>query len=135
MSLCPEHRDVLAGVEAADSFVTNPHKWLLTTFDCSTWVRDRSALTGAMSILPEYLRNAATESGEVVDFATGAPSSGDGSVRSSCGRCWLYGLEGLRARVSGIALAEHVADLVASNGRQMVTAAVALARRVPAAGR
>ena len=38
-AVCPEHRWIHDGVEQADSYVTNPHKWLLTTFDCSAfWV-------------------------------------------------------------------------------------------------
>lgn len=124
-AVCPEHRDFLAGVEQADSFVTNPHKWLLTTFDCSTfWVRDRAALTGALSILPEYLRNAATESGEVVDYRDWHPQLGR---RFRAVKLWAvlrtYGLAGLRAHVrDGIALAEHVAELVAADDRfEMVT--------------
>lgn len=124
-AVCPEHRVHLTGVEAADSFVTNPHKWLLTTFDCSTfWVRDRTALTGALSILPEYLRNAATESGEVVDYRDWHPQLGR---RFRAIKLWAvlrtYGLEGLRDHVrSGVALAAHLADLVAADDRfEMVT--------------
>ena len=76
-AVCPEHRWIHDGVEHADSYVTNPHKWLLTTFDCSAfWVRDRAALIGALSILPEYLRNAATESGAVVDYRDWHPAAG-----------------------------------------------------------
>src|SRR5690606_18413469 len=64
--VCPEFRDLAAGVERADSFNFNPHKWLLTNFDCSAmWVRERRALIDALSITPEYLRNAASESGAV----------------------------------------------------------------------
>ena len=124
-AVCPEHRAHLAGVEHADSFVTNPHKWLLTTFDCSTfWVRDRAALTGALSILPEYLRNAATESGEVVDYRDWHPQLGR---RFRALKLWAvlrtYGLQGLRAHVrSGVELARHVADLVAADERfELVT--------------
>lgn len=124
-AVCPEHRAHLAGVEHADSFVTNPHKWLLTTFDCSTfWVRDRAALTGALSILPEYLRNAATESGEVVDYRDWHPQLGR---RFRALKLWAvlrtYGLEGLRAHVrSGVELARHVADLVLADERfELVT--------------
>jgi aromatic-L-amino-acid decarboxylase len=124
-AVCPELRDHLAGVEAADSFVTNPHKWLLTTFDCSTfWVRDRAALTGALSILPEYLRNAATESGEVVDYRDWHPQLGR---RFRAIKLWAvlrtYGLSGLRAHIrSGVLLAERVAGLVAADDRfEMVT--------------
>ncbi|WP_322919308.1 pyridoxal phosphate-dependent decarboxylase family protein [Nocardioides renjunii] len=124
-AVCPEHREHLAGVEAADSFVTNPHKWLLTTFDCSTfWVRDRAALTGALSILPEYLRNAATESGEVVDYRDWHPQLGR---RFRAVKLWAvlrtYGLNGLRAHIrSGVDLADHVAGLVAADERfELVT--------------
>ena len=57
------------GLEAADSYCFNPHKWLLTNFDCDCfYVADRAALIGALSVLPEYLRNAASESGAVIDY-------------------------------------------------------------------
>ena len=68
-TVCEEHRFVLDGVERADSLCINPHKWLLTNFDCDLfWVRDRNALTDSMSITPAYLRNEQSESGAVVDF-------------------------------------------------------------------
>ncbi len=67
--VCPEFRHHQAGLEDVDSYVFNPHKWLLTNFDCSAfWVADRDALVSTLSILPPYLRNAATDSGEVVDY-------------------------------------------------------------------
>ena len=124
-AVCPELREHLHGVEAADSFVTNPHKWLLTTFDCSTfWVRDRAALTGALSILPEYLRNAATESGEVVDYRDWHPQLGR---RFRAIKLWAvmrtYGLSGLREHIrSGVELASYAADLVREDERfELVT--------------
>ncbi len=65
----PELRHLQAGLDRVDSYTTNPHKWLLTNFDCSCfWVADRRRLVGALSILPPYLRNAASETGEVVDY-------------------------------------------------------------------
>ena len=68
-ALCPEHRWVLDGLDKADSFCTNPHKWMGVTFDCDAmWVADRAALIGALSILPEYLRTAAAEAGAVIDY-------------------------------------------------------------------
>ena len=52
------------GVELADSYCFNPHKWMFTNFDCDCFcVADRAALIRALSILPEYLQNKATESG------------------------------------------------------------------------
>jgi aromatic-L-amino-acid decarboxylase len=68
-ALCPELRWVNQGLELATSYCTNPHKWLLTNFDCTLfWVADRRLLIGALSVLPEYLRNAASESGAVIDY-------------------------------------------------------------------
>ena len=55
-AVVPEYRHVLAGCEHADSFVTNPHKWLLTPIDCSAfYVRDPQLLKRAFSLVPEYL--------------------------------------------------------------------------------
>lgn len=55
--LLPEMRWMSEGVEMADSFVFNPHKWMLTNFDCSAYfVKDKDALTKTFSILPEYLK-------------------------------------------------------------------------------
>ena len=55
---------MLDGIEHADSLCFNPHKWLLTNFDCDCfWTRDKKALTGGLSITPDYLRNPASEAG------------------------------------------------------------------------
>ena len=67
--LCEEHRHHQAGAERADSYTFNPHKWLFTNFDCNVlWVADRGPLIATLSILPPYLRNAATDSGDVIDY-------------------------------------------------------------------
>lgn len=66
---CEEHRGHQAGAEQADSYTFNPHKWLFTNFDCNVlWVADRAPLLRALSTLPPYLRNAASESGAVIDY-------------------------------------------------------------------
>lgn len=68
-ALCEEFRDIHDGLEYADSYCFNPHKWMLTNFDCDCfYVADRAALINTLSILPEYLRNQASESGEVFDY-------------------------------------------------------------------
>jgi aromatic-L-amino-acid decarboxylase len=69
-AICPELRPkVIEGAEHADSWGFNPHKWMLVNFDCHAfWVRDRRPLVRALSVLPEYLRNAASESGQVIDY-------------------------------------------------------------------
>ena len=56
--ICPEWRPLLAGVELADSFNFNPHKWLLVNFDCSAmWVKDSSLLVDAFNLDPVYLQH------------------------------------------------------------------------------
>lgn len=56
-ALLPEKRDMLAGFEEVDSFVFNPHKWLLTNFDCSAYfVKDEELLVRTFEIFPEYLK-------------------------------------------------------------------------------
>ncbi len=68
-ALAPEHRWVNEGIDGADSYCTNAHKWMGVNFDCTLyWTADRGALLGALSILPEYLRSAAAESGAVIDY-------------------------------------------------------------------
>jgi aromatic-L-amino-acid decarboxylase len=68
-ALAPEFRWVNDGLESADSYCTNPHKWMGINFDCNLyWTRDRRALLGALSILPEYLRSEAAEAGAVIDY-------------------------------------------------------------------
>jgi aromatic-L-amino-acid decarboxylase len=68
-AICPEYRYLLNGIELADSFSFNPHKWMFTNFDCNCFfVANRSDLIKTLSILPEYLKNQATESGAVFDY-------------------------------------------------------------------
>ena len=68
-ALAPEYRFVNEGLSRADSYCTNPHKWMGVNFDCTLfWTADRAALLGALSILPEYLRSAAAESGQAIDY-------------------------------------------------------------------
>jgi aromatic-L-amino-acid decarboxylase len=53
----PELRWMIDGIEAADSYVFNPHKWLFTNFDCSAYyVKDPETLVRTFEILPEYLK-------------------------------------------------------------------------------
>src|SRR5205823_1715208 len=104
--------------EYADSYATNPHKWLLTNFDCGLlWVADRAPIVDALSILPEFLRNSATESGEVIDYRDWQVPLGR---RFRALKLWSvirwYGAEGLREHIrTGVALAGEFAGLVAAD--------------------
>ncbi|WP_245623305.1 aminotransferase class V-fold PLP-dependent enzyme [Spirillospora albida] len=118
-AVCPELRWVNDGVaEYADSYATDPHKWLLTNFDCNAlWVADRDSLTGALSILPEYLRNQASASGEVVDYRDWQIPLGR---RFRALKLWSvirwYGAEGLREHVrTGVRLAKDLAGWIADD--------------------
>ncbi|MEZ4702683.1 MAG: pyridoxal-dependent decarboxylase [Rhodothermales bacterium] len=100
-AVCPEYRWIHDGLEGADSYCFNPHKWMLTNFDCSAFfVRDRKALIDTFSILPEYLRNQASASGEVIDYRDWHIQLGR---RFRALKLWFvirhYGVEGLRAYV------------------------------------
>src|SRR5439155_1049470 len=57
------------GLELADSYCFNPHKWMFVNFDCDCfYVTDRAALIRTLSVLPEYLKKQAMESGAVIDY-------------------------------------------------------------------
>ncbi len=68
-AIVPEMRWVLAGVDRADSFVMNPHKWLFTPLDFSAFYTQRvDILKRAFSILPEYLRTSEGDEGAVKNY-------------------------------------------------------------------
>jgi len=119
-AVAPELRWLNDGLDVADSYCTNPHKWLLTNFDCDAfWVADRAALVDALTIAPEYLRNSATESGAVIDYRDWHVPLGR---RFRALKLWAvirwYGAEGLRAHIRGhVALAQEFASWVAADER------------------
>jgi aromatic-L-amino-acid decarboxylase len=114
-ALCPEFRHTHAGVEHADSYCFNPHKWMFTNFDCDCfWVADRAALIRTLSILPEYLRNAPTVSGAVHDYRDWHIPLGR---RFRALKLWFvirhYGVEGLQHHVRAhVRLAQAFAQWV-----------------------
>jgi aromatic-L-amino-acid decarboxylase len=114
-ALCPEFRSIQDGVEHADSYCFNPHKWMFTNFDCDVlYVADRAALIRALSILPEYLRNQATESGAVIDYRDWHIQLGR---RFRALKLWFvirhYGVKGLQHHIRRhVELAQRFADWV-----------------------
>jgi aromatic-L-amino-acid decarboxylase len=100
-AICPEHRSLQDGLELADSYLANPHKWMFTNFDCDAYyVADRGALIRTLSVLPEYLRNEASTSGAVIDYRDWQISLGR---RFRALKLWFvirhYGVEGLRHHI------------------------------------
>jgi aromatic-L-amino-acid decarboxylase len=128
-AVCPEFRGMHEGLALADSYCFDPHKWLLTGFDCDAfWVADRAELTDALTVLPEFLRNAASESGEVIDYRDWQVPLGR---RFRALKLWFvlrwYGAEGLRAHIrESVALAGEFADLVRADQRFEIVAPPAL---------
>ncbi|KAK1265795.1 Tyrosine decarboxylase 1 [Acorus gramineus] len=118
--ICPEYRHYINGVEEADSFNMNAHKWFLTNFDCSAlWVKDRSALIQSLTTNPEYLNNKASQENGVVDFKDWQIPLGR---RFRSLKIWmvmrLYGVENLQNYIrKHIKLAEYFEELVISDSR------------------
>jgi aromatic-L-amino-acid/L-tryptophan decarboxylase len=128
-ALCPEFRHLLHGIELADSYAFNPHKWMFTNFDCDCfYVANRAALIQALSVLPEYLRNKATESGAVYDYRDWQVPLGR---RFRALKLWFvlrhYGAEGLRFHIRRhVQLAQDFASWVKSSGDFELVAPVPL---------
>jgi aromatic-L-amino-acid decarboxylase len=119
-ALCSEFRHLNDGVEQADSVCFNPHKWMFTNFDCDCfYVADRKALIQTLSVLPEYLRNQATESGAVFDYRDWHIPLGR---RFRSLKLWFviryYGVEGLRHHIRRhIEVAQKFASWVQADDR------------------
>jgi len=119
-ALCPEFRYIHDGVEFADSYCFNPHKWMFTNFDCDCfYVADRKALIQTLSVLPEYLRNKATESGAVTDYRDWHIPLGR---RFRSLKLWFvlryYGIEGLQFHIrEHIRLAQEFARWISQDAR------------------
>ncbi len=119
-AVCPEYRFIHDGLEGADSYCFNPHKWMFTNFDCDCfWVADREALIRTMNVLPEYLKIRATESGAVLDYRNLQIPLGR---RFRALKLWFvirhYGIEGLRHHVrEHVRLAQEFASWVVADDR------------------
>ena len=123
-ALCPEFRYIHEGIEYADSYCFNPHKWMFTNFDCDCfYVADREALIRTLTILPEFLRNKATESGAVIDYRDWQIPLGR---RFRSLKLWFvlryYGIEGLQFHIrEHVRLAQQFASWVQKDDRFELT--------------
>ena len=126
-ALLPEKRGILDGVESADSFVFNPHKWMLTNFDCSAYyVKDPAALVRTFEITPEYLKTGVDA--KVKNYRDWGIQLGR---RFRALKLWFvirsYGVEGLQAMVrEHLRLAGLVRDWVEADARFELMAPVDL---------
>lgn len=97
--LLPEYRWMIEGIEKADSFVFNPHKWMFTHFDCTAYfVKDEDALVRTFEILPEYLKTQSR--GQVKDYRDWGIPMGR---RFRALKLWFvirsFGIEGLQTKI------------------------------------
>ncbi|XP_028162826.1 3,4-dihydroxyphenylacetaldehyde synthase-like [Ostrinia furnacalis] len=120
--ICPEYRHLMKGVEFADSFDFNPHKWLLVNFDCSAmWVKDGLELIKTFDVQRIYLDDIKTDT-KVPDYRHWQIPLGR---RFRALKLWtvinIYGAEGLRKHIRNqIDLAQHFAKLVRSDDRFVI---------------
>nr|BAA95568.1 dopa decarboxylase [Tenebrio molitor] len=120
--ICPEFRYLMKGIERADSFNFNPHKWLLVNFDCSTmWLKDPSWLVNAFNVDPLYLKH--EQQGAAPDYRHWQIPLGR---RFRALKLWfvlrLYGIENLQAHIrKHIELAHYFESLVRSDERFEIT--------------
>ena len=114
-AVCPEYRYLLEGLDQVNSYCFNPHKWLLTNFDCDLfYVADKNDLVSALTFTPEYLRNKATEEGAVFDYSGWQVSLGR---RFRSLKLWFvirhYGAAGLGDHIrSQIEMAEKLTEWI-----------------------
>ncbi|XP_078544241.1 aromatic-L-amino-acid decarboxylase-like isoform X4 [Lissotriton helveticus] len=127
--VCPEFRHFMKGVEFANSYNFNPHKWLLVNFDCSTlWVKERTDLTDAFKLNPVYLQHNHQECGLITDYRHWQIPQGR---RFRSLKLWfvfrLYGVKGLQEFIrKHVRLAHEFEDLVRQDERFEISADVTL---------
>ncbi len=126
-AILEERRDLLEGSEYMDSFVFNPHKWMVTNFDCSAYfVRDPKKLIKTMTIDPEYLKTAYDD--EVNNYRNWGIQLGR---RFRALKLWFvlrsYGVEGIKSMVRRhLELAEKFRGWIEESGEFELMAPVNL---------
>ncbi|KAK2142653.1 hypothetical protein LSH36_928g00004 [Paralvinella palmiformis] len=125
--ICPEFRPYLDGIEFADSFNFNPHKWLLVNFDCSAmWFKDSGHVVNAFNVDPLYLRH--EHEGKVPDYRHWHIPLGR---RFRSLKLWfvmrLYGIKGLQQHIrKHVSLAKQFEEMLKSDARFVITHKVTL---------
>ena len=126
-AMLPEMRHILDGIESADSFVFNPHKWMFTNFDCSAYFcQDTAMLRSTFEIMPEYLKTDMDQ--QVKDFRDWGIPLGR---RFRALKLWFvlrsFGVSGLQNKVrEHIALAKELASWIDNHSEYEILAPVTL---------
>ncbi len=121
--VCPEYRYLMRGIESADSYAFNPHKWMGVNFDCTAhFVKDADTLKRTLTILPEYLKT--REGNNVTDYRDWGIQLGR---RMRALKLWFvirsYGVEGLQSMFrQHVEIAEDLAEKIfMTDGFELVT--------------
>jgi aromatic-L-amino-acid decarboxylase len=123
--ILPEFKWMLEGIENADSFVFNPHKWMFTNFDCSAYfVKSKEALVRTFEILPEYLKTLSDS--KVNNYCDWGIPLGR---RFRALKLWFvirsFGVEGLQEKIrEHISLGKYFANEIARDGKFEILAPV-----------
>ncbi len=121
--ILPEQRWMGKGLELADSYVFNPHKWMFTNFDCTAYfVKDKEALIRTFSILPEYLKTSSR--GQVNDYRDWGIALGR---RFRALKLWFvirsFGVEGIQVRLRDhLSYAQWLVEQVEAHPHAMLMA-------------
>lgn len=113
-TMLPEKRWVIDGLEMADSYVFNPHKWMFTNFDCTAYfVKSKEALIRTFEIMPEYLKTK-SDGQQINNYRDWGVPLGR---RFRALKLWFvmrsFGVEGLQQKIRGhIQLAANLAKVI-----------------------
>lgn len=116
--ICPEYRHLMKGIECAESFNFNPHKWMLVNFDCSAmWLKDPNWVVNAFNVDPLYLKH--DQQGSAPDYRHWQIPLGR---RFRALKIWfvlrLYGVANLRTYIRRqCGFATQFAELCKADGR------------------
>ena len=128
-SICPEYQFINDGIEYADSYCFNPHKFLLTNFDCSClYISDKEALIKSLTINPEYLKTEVSDLDTVFDYRDWQVPLGR---RFRALKLWsvirYYGISGIQSHIRGhIKAAKILSDLIIQDNRFEIMAPTVL---------
>ena len=107
-----EYKKDINNIKYADSFLFNPHKWMLTNFDCSLYyVKDEEKLIKTLEIHPEYLK---TSSKNIKNYKDWSIQLGR---RFRALKLWFvirsYGINGIKKYLKNhINLAKYLKDII-----------------------
>ena len=122
----PEKQWMIKGIEDADTFAFNPHKWLFTNIDCSAYyVKDFESLIKTLEILPEYLK---TQTQGVKNYRDWGLQFGR---KFRALKLWFvirnYGVKGLQEKIRyHLELTKKIKDLIESSNEFELLAPVEL---------